>query len=341
MLEAADPRDTVVHVHAWAKALSPAIGRALVAAGLPVVYTMHEFFLVCPNGGFYDYQRQESCERVPLSRACVSTNCDARAYPRKLMRVARHLLLDHVSGLPDAIDDVICISDMQQAAAAPYLPPGARLRRLSNPIAVEPQGAKAQIGGYFLYVGRLSDEKGVAVFCEAARRAGTAPMIVGDGRLRASLERAYPEARFLGWRRPDEVAELMRAARALVFPSVWREGQPLTVQEALALGTPVIVSDACAGREAVVDGENGFWFRSRDADDLAGALRRLADDGVAARMTQKAYELYWAQPLTLASHLDGLETIYREAIAAARSRALFSSQRTRAVSSPQTAPIMK
>ena len=65
------------------------------------------------------------------------------------------------------------------------------------------------------------------------------------------MEKEFPQARFLGWRSPQEVRSLLRAARALVFPSVWYEGQPLSVYEALALGTPVIVSDLCAGREAV------------------------------------------------------------------------------------------
>ena len=59
-----DPDRSIVHVHAWAKALSPSIGAALRAAKGGRVYTMHEFFLVCPNGGFYDYPRGEPC-RLP------------------------------------------------------------------------------------------------------------------------------------------------------------------------------------------------------------------------------------------------------------------------------------
>ncbi len=58
----------------------------------------------------------------------------------------------------------------------------------------------------------------------------------------------------------------------------------------------MIVSDACAGREAVADGETGFWFRSGDPDDLAAHLRRLTDDGLAARMGRAAHERYWAAP---------------------------------------------
>ena len=102
----------------------------------------------------------------------------------------------------------------------------------------------------------------------------------------------------------------MRTARALVFPSLWYECQPLTTYEALANGLPVIVSDNCAGREAVRNEENGLWFKSGDVDGLAAALRRLADRNVAAAMGEAAYSTYWREPLSLGRHLDKLEDTY-------------------------------
>jgi glycosyltransferase involved in cell wall biosynthesis len=110
----------------------------------------------------------------------------------------------------------------------------------------------------------------------------------------------------------------------LVFPSVWYEGQPLTVYEALALGTPVIVSDACAGREAVVDGDNGFWFRSGDPASLAVRLGQLSDDAAARRMSKSAYARYWAAPLTMERHLGGLLEVYAAAERDAAARATLA-----------------
>nr|WP_245442769.1 glycosyltransferase family 4 protein [Methylobacterium terrae] len=130
--------------------------------------------------------------------------------------------------------------------------------------------------------------------------------------MRAELESRFPEASFLGWQSPDQVKAVLRAARALVFPSVWYEGQPLTVLESLALGTPVIVSDVCAGREAVRHGESGLWFRSNDPRSLADAMAHLANDATALRMGRAAYDLFWADPLTMDRHLDGLERVYRD-----------------------------
>ena len=108
--------------------------------------------------------------------------------------------------------------------------------------------------GDLIFVGRLSPEKGAALFAEAANRAGLSPTFIGDGPIADELKARYPKARFLGWLPPDEVRRHMRAARALIFPSLWYEGQPLTVLEAKAMGTPVVVSDICAGREEIEDG---------------------------------------------------------------------------------------
>ncbi|MER2195531.1 glycosyltransferase family 4 protein [Methylobacterium brachiatum] len=325
-LAACDPRDTLVHVHAFAKALSPAIGPALRASGLPCLYTMHEFFLVCPTGGFYAYPEQTICHRTPMSASCILAQCDARSYPRKVARMIRHAGLAHVARLPELFAHVVTISDLQESVVRPLMPAGTMFHRVDNPIAVAQALVHEGPPGDVLFVGRISTEKGAPIFAEAARRAGVRAVFVGDGSERADLATRYPEAVMLGWRDPAGVQALMRQARALVFPSVWYEGQPLTVYEALACGTPVIVSDACAGREAVVDGETGFWFRSGDPDALAAHLRRLSDDALAARMGRAAHARYWTAPLTPEVHLDRLtgvyETVMREASARGRATRL-------------------
>jgi glycosyltransferase involved in cell wall biosynthesis len=109
----------------------------------------------------------------------------------------------------------------------------------------------------------------------------------------------------------------LRAARTLVFPSVWYEGQPLTVLEAKAMGTPVIVSDACAGREEVADKLTGLWFRSNDIDDLARALREAQDGSRIAAMSAAAHQAYWADPPTPEKHVARLLGLYRQMLARA------------------------
>ena len=310
LIAESDPKRTVVHVHGWAKALSPSLGPVLRASRAPVVFTMHEYYLACPNGGFYDYPVSAACHRVPMSMSCVTHNCDSRSYARKLMRVGRHAVLQR-SGMAESVQAVITISALQRAALAPYLPEGTEYHEIGNPVDVAPLGPKPRSApGPFVFVGRLSPEKGPALFAEAARRNGQAAVFVGDGPLRAELEARYPEATVTGWLAPDEVHRRLRDAKALVFPSVWYEGQPLTVLESNALGTPVIVSDICAGREAVQHGVTGLWFASGNVDALAEAMRHLGNNATADRMSRAAYETFWREPLTINRHLDRLQALY-------------------------------
>lgn len=155
------PRDrTVVHVHGWAKALSPSIAAPIRASGLPAAFTIHDYFLFCPNGGFYNYQKNEVCTLAPLSVACACTHCDARNYTRKLWRAGRLVLAQRYADLPHVFSHYICISDYQAKIVAGYLPEGSTVHRLSNPIEASDLGPKANpSSGAFVFVGRLSRKR--------------------------------------------------------------------------------------------------------------------------------------------------------------------------------------
>jgi glycosyltransferase involved in cell wall biosynthesis len=227
--------------------------------------------------------------------------------------------MERVAHLPEIFDDFILISRFQESIVAGRLPLGARVHAVSNPIDGEDLGRKGDPAlGDFLFVGRLSPEKGLFCFAEAARKTGIVPVFAGDGPAAEQLRAGYPEARLLGWKSPPEVKALMRQARALVFPSLWYEGQPLTVLEAKAMGTPVIVSDGCAGREEVEDGVTGLWFESANVDKLARALERARDDALIADMSDAAHDRFWSDPPTLARHVERLGEIYARILARRR-----------------------
>lgn len=307
------PREnTVIHVHGWAKALSPHIAGPIARSGLPAVYTLHEYFMFCPNGGFFNYQTSTVCTLKPLSLDCWRSHCDTRNYGHKLWRAARQAYAEHIAHLPDAFSDYITISAFEEKIVDPYIPAAARRHRVPNPVNVEDLGPKADpAGGDIIFVGRLSPEKGAFLFAEAARKIGLVPVFIGDGHIAGELAARYPEAQLLGWQPAAEVRKRMRAARAIVFPSLWYETAGLTVLEGKALGLPVIVADNCAARDEVEDGVTGLWFKSGDADDLARALREMGDDACVASMSRAAYESYWSSPYTLDRHVAGLLAVYR------------------------------
>jgi len=334
------PRDcTIIHMHGWATALSAATAAPIRASRLPAICTFHEYFLFCPNGGFYNYNEQAICHLTPLSASCLATNCSPWSHTRKLWQSARLATARYVARLQDVFSDAITLSQTQSDIIAPRLPKHIRLHRLSNPVAVDDLGQKPDpTAGDILYVGRISPEKGPFLFCEAARRIGLKPTLIGDGPRIQQLAEQYPEAKLLGWKSGQELRDLMRGARALVFPSLWYEGQPLTVLEAKAMGVPVIVADTCAGRDEVEDGVTGLWFKGGDADDLAHALSEMRDDARVAAMSEASYRAYWADPLTLERHANGLLSIYHDMLDARRSPLLQRTRKHAAAEIHATAP---
>jgi glycosyltransferase involved in cell wall biosynthesis len=306
-LAALPPGPKVLHLHQWTRALSPAVLPACLGAGLPVVVTLHDYFAACPNGVFYRFDRDEPCDRRPLSAGCLAAPCDPRGRATKAVRVIRTALTRRAFRGPL---DFVHVSDRGRRTIEPFLPPG-RHHRIDNPVAVEKQAPAAIAAhGPVAYVGRLTREKGADLVAHAARAAGIPSLFVGEGPLAEEIRRIDPDAEVLGWRSPDAVAALLRArARALVAPSRWYETGPLTVYEAMAHGLPVVVSTRAGAAEKVEDGVGGLVVEPTVAA-LADAFRRLDP-----AMGRAAYARYWAAPPTPAAHARKLVRLYEGVLA--------------------------
>ena len=311
LLDRLRPEDTVVHLHLWAKALSSSVIRAAAERGFRIVCTLHDYMLSCPVGTWFDHSTQRICTREPLSASCLMAHCDSRSYADKLWRTARTLVQNTAGKLPSGLSDIIAISDTVISVLRPYLPPGVRVHRLSNFADVARQErVDAAANASFVFSGRLVKEKGPVTFAQAAQAACAPALFLGDGECRDAVSEAMPEAVISGWLSHDQSLQQMRRARALVFPSLWYEAQPLIILEALAQGIPCVVSETSAAREMIVPGRTGLLFRTGDVADLREKLIQLRDDELVDRLSRNAYAEYWKSPCTLESHLDGLTDIY-------------------------------
>jgi len=316
LLSGLDPADTVVHLHTWGKALTSSVLRATIQAGFPLIATLHDYAMACPTGGLFHHPRQEICQLRPMSRQCLMTNCDTRNYAHKLWRFGRELVQIGPGRMPGGIRHFVVLSQLSHDVIKPYLPPEAEIHfvpnftevHYSSPVPVE-QNSR------FVFVGRLVREKGPHLFAECARRLNLPAVFIGDGDFRATVSERCPHAVITGWASAQEVTAQMEMARALVFPSLWYEVQPLAILEAAAVGIPAIVPDTSAARELVVDGETGLLFQGGNAESLMEALSLMQDPAVAARLGRAAHNRFWSRPLTLEHHLDGLEAVYGRILA--------------------------
>ena len=248
-----DRKNTIIHVHGWTKALSSSIFDIAFKMKFKVVLTLHDYFTACPNGGYFNYKKNEICHLKPLSWKCIKCNCDSRNYAFKIYRVIRQFVQNKIVKLNDKLEYVITISDFSEKILKQTLNPRTKIARIYNPIDIEPSKEKRDFtkNKYYLYVGRVSKEKGVDLFCQAITELKLKGIVVGDRSEKEKLQNEYPNIQFVGWKSSDEVKEYMKRARALIFPSRLYETAGLTVLEAQAYGIPCIVSQNTAAVEFV------------------------------------------------------------------------------------------
>lgn len=309
-----NPEETIVHFHAWIKALSPAIFKPVAKLGFKVVITLHDYFLFCPNGGLFNYQTLKICDKKASSIGCLLCNCDARSYPQKIWRYLRQIVQwKELSNLKNI--NIIYISKLNKEVSYPYVKDiSNKWYFVQNPIEINKQPVvDIQYNKKYLFIARLSSEKGIRLFCKAMRDLHLEGSVLGDGYLKEELKREYPEIEFHGWVSGKIKSDLISQGKALVFSSLWFEGAPLTIIEMKSYGIPCIVPDKCSASEEIVDGETGFIFKSGDLDSLKTAIMKYEKANTII-MQNKIIESFIPDKYTLVNHCQKLVEVYSDVL---------------------------
>lgn len=263
LLSKLNSEETIIHVHGWTKCLSSSIFDISWKKNFNVLLTLHDYFTSCPNGGYFNYKCNSICDLKPMSLDCVKCNCDSRNYLFKLYRIIRQYVQNNIVKLNKKLTDVITISEFSENILKNTLNKDVHIHRVYNPIELNTNEKKIDYrnNNYFLYVGRISKEKGVDILCKAITDLNQKCIIVGDGIERKYLQKQYPNIEFVGWKNNYDVMEYMKLAKALVFPSLWYEGAPLTPLEAMQFGIPIISSNCNAAVDYIND-FNGYIYNN-------------------------------------------------------------------------------
>jgi glycosyltransferase involved in cell wall biosynthesis len=314
ILDSLNPRETVVHVHSWTRALSSSVIWAAIDQRFEIVTTLHDFLLACPNGTLFLQDDQKKCTLEPMSVACLRRNCDAHSYSHKLWRAGRKAIQTHFGQMPAGVNHFIYYSQLSLELLQPYLPDAASFHWLPNAIEIQ-QAPPANVSASdtFVFIGRLVPEKGVELFARAAAAESVNCRFIGSGPSSEAIRIANSSAILSGWMSQGDTQKALHESRALVFPSLWYETLGLVVLEAAGAGVPAIVPDDCAARESVVDGVTGLHFRGGDELDLRRKLAMLNAPKLAECLGRAAYERFWKPPGTGAAlHCSRLEAIYHK-----------------------------
>jgi glycosyltransferase involved in cell wall biosynthesis len=318
----------VIHVHNTLMRISPSVYWAAAKNRVPVVQTLHNFRLLCPQGGFL--RNGTVCEEClnktlwrPIARKCYRGS-------RLHSSVLATILTAHrcLGTYRDKVTRYIALSEFSRNRFIAGGLPAHKFRVKPNFVESpsRPMSSRRRGG---LFVGRLSKEKGIETLLAAIDRLGdTEVMVAGEGAYETEVANRLG-SRYLGCLSSDEVTRRMRSAAFLVLPSIGHEQMPMTVLEAFANGLPVIASRRGALAHIVEDGITGLLVEPEDTQDLAEKMRwasthdeYMEEMGRAARAD---YEHKYTAPINYKILMD----IYEDAIAAAQGRGDVAQRGTR------------
>jgi len=310
LLKTLDNKKTIIHVHGYTKSLSSVIFKVSKKMGFQVVLTIHDYFTICPNGGLFNYKKCTICKKKPLSPSCIFTNCDSRNYFFKIYRIIRQFVQN--KNLKNANIHYIYISDFSKKIIDNIKIKYKDYKRIDNPLDVNKEKFNnSSKNNYFAYLGRVSKEKGVDLFCEAIKEANLNGLVIGDGSELERLKIKYPNIVFTGWKNKSEINMLLKDVKVLVFPSLWYETMGLSALEALSVGIPVIVGDKCATSDYIINNKNGLIFKSGNKEDLVKKLKECDDEKI-SKLSENAYKYYWKNPFDKKKYYEELTKYYKQ-----------------------------
>ncbi|KIC92828.1 glycosyltransferase [Flavihumibacter solisilvae] len=270
----------VIHVHNLFFDASPSVLYQAKKMGIPVVATLHNYRLICANAMLI--RSGTICEK------CIHSTFPSSGIINKCYRnsAVQSGLVTAITGThkmlgtwKNKVDAYITLSGFMRnkiLSGSAGLEAG-KVFITPNAIADPGQGSSVR-DDYFLFVGRISAEKGILQLARKFAETGDRLVIAGDGPLAESIREIAATAaniNYLGLQPAETIIRYMKHAKALVFPSTWYEGMPMTIIEAFATGTPVLASRLGSMEEMIEEGSNGFLFEPGNMDDLHELLKRI------------------------------------------------------------------
>jgi len=293
----------IAHAHLLWGGIGPSIIAALHKHDIPIVHTAHDYRMVCPAYTFRN-GRGEVCEKCKGGRylQCVKGRCAKGSLLQSGLMAAEMSYRSWKWHPAKELDGIIYVSNFSKRK---HEENDSRFVGTKNTVLYnftkigEEYPMAEKDGGYYLYYGRLSGEKGIETLLKVfARHPELTLKVVGTGPLEEELKNKYARPRkasratencasgsialgkkkcyeniqFLGYHSGGTLAELVRSARYVCVPSECYENNPMTIVEAYSMGVPVIGANIGGIPEIVEEGKTGFLFESGDAESLEKML---------------------------------------------------------------------
>jgi glycosyltransferase involved in cell wall biosynthesis len=299
--------------------ITPSILYPLKKHKIPVIWTLHDYQLICPNISFLaDGKICEKCKNNKYFWPPI-IKCKKGSMAASLMS-AIEIMIHNAMGISRLVDIFIAPSefirnkfieygyDKEKVVCQPYV------------VNFNLKHDKNETGDYYLYIGRISEEKGIKTLINASIKANSGKLkIVGDGPLKdemisyVSSKNGNENVEFLGHKTHNEVMGLLEKCQFTIVPSEWYENYPYAILEAFAVGKPVIGAKIGGIPELVHNAETGLLFETGNVDDLSLKIKYLIENPDKAAELGNNARLFTENELNSKKHYQKLIEIYNQA----------------------------
>lgn len=310
----------VIHIHNTHFAIGPIAIRVAKKAGIPIVMTLHNYRLLCPSATFM--------AKGTLFLGSLKTKFPWQAIKKKVYRnstiqtfwLAFIIWIHKIFATWKFVDQYIVLTDFARELFIESTFGVSDNKFIVKPNFVNQCSFNKHVitNNAFLFVGRLSEEKGVLILLKAFKSTNHVLRIAGDGPLKSEVEKIcsqYKNIIYLGKLDKEFVLKELNECTALVFPSIWYEGMPMTLLESLSIGKSVIASNFGAMASVIQNGNNGILFEVGNVEKLKEKLNEWQ------QLTEEQKKVYNSNALNTYkknfsphSNRDTLFTIYEKLI---------------------------
>ena len=279
-----DEKPDIIHLNIFQSQLTDSIVFSALKHHIPIVYTAHDLKAVCPT--YLMMNHGEICDRCINGNYwhCISTRCMKNSRAKSLL-AALEAESYRIRKTYSRMNLIICPSQHHKKRMVQgHICDPEILYYMPNFLPEETEYHSGEPNGaYYLYVGRLSEEKGILTLLRAFRKAKVKrPLyIVGAGPQEEEIRQCIQQysmqhiVKMLGYMTGSDLKQIVSSAYCVILPSECCENAPYSIMEAQAMGRPAIVSDNGGLPELVTDGLNGFIFHGGDPNDLCLKLEKM------------------------------------------------------------------
>jgi len=285
-------RPDIAHIHDSYHYLTPSILSPLKKHKIPVVMKLSDYKLICPN--YKLFSKGDVCTRCRGKKYyhAFFQGCHMGSHLKSLVVAAEaylHLFLKSY----DKVDLFLAPSEFMKEICVSFGIKGDRIRVLRNVLNFEDYIPTTEKENYFLYAGRLSEEKGIRTILDAlnvlnrtGRLEGYKMLIMGEGPDEAGLKKYVDQlllnevVNFVGFLKKgtEQWVKIMQNATCSILPSNWYDNSPVAISESMAFGTPVIVSDRGGTGEMIEENKSGYIFNAKNHMELAEKMRQFINN---------------------------------------------------------------